>query len=143
MYDNGVVLVLIVAARWMSLSMEILLGGWKQIAIAQEEVGIVHGIKWERVFRRILLPQMLPALAAAFILTFVFAFNELTLVTLLAPPGISTMPLRIFQTVHYGSTQLLASVCLWQVIFLSFPIALLFALGRSSPVGRCLDYVIS
>src|SRR5262249_42406982 len=84
-----------------------------------------HGVGWLTTVGRILLPQLLPAAAVAFLLTFIFAFNDLTLVTLLSPPGFSTVPLRIFQTVHYGPDSLLAGICLWQALVLAVPISLL------------------
>jgi iron(III) transport system permease protein len=124
-YDCGLVLLLVTTARWMPVSLEILVSGWRQLAPIQEAAADAHGIKWHRTLRGVLLPQLWPALTAAFLLTLIFAFNELTLMTLLAPPGISTLPLRLFQTVHYGPESLLAAICLWHILFLLIPVAVL------------------
>jgi iron(III) transport system permease protein len=129
-YDCGLVLLLVMTARWMPISLEILASGWRQIGSAQEEAAAACGVGWPKTLLRILLPQLVPALFAALALTTVFAFNELTLVTLLAPPGFSTLPLRIFQTVHYGPESLLAAICLWQIVFLLAPAIVLLVIAR-------------
>jgi iron(III) transport system permease protein len=137
-YDCGLALLLALLARWLPVSLEILLSGWRQVGRPQEEAAHANGIPWGRALYRILLPQLRPALSLAFLLTTVFVFNELTLVTLLAPPGMSTLPLRVFQTVHYGPESLLAAICLWHLAFLLVPAAALLAVSRRW-LGRWMD----
>jgi ABC-type Fe3+ transport system permease subunit len=112
------------------VSLEILHSGWRQVGPAQEEAAHANGIAWGAALYRVLLPQLRPALLSAFLLTTVLVFNELTLVTLLAPPGMSTLPLRVFQTVHYGPETLLAAICLWHIVFLVVPAAALLVVSR-------------
>jgi iron(III) transport system permease protein len=131
-YDAGGVLVIALMARWLPVSMEVLGSAWRQIGASQENAAIASGIPWGAAAWHVLVPQMLPATITAFALSMIFIFNELTLVTLLAPPGVSTIPLRIFQTVHYGPASLLAAICLWQVLLLAVPIALLFSVVSES-----------
>ena len=64
------------------------------------------------------------------LLAFIFSFNELTMMVLVSPPGVSTLPVRLFSTVHYGPDSLLAALSLWQVIFLLLPVSLLVWLIR-------------
>ena len=135
-YDSGLALLLVASARWLPVGIEITLSGWRHVDRSQEEAGITSGMRWEGVLLRVLLPQLLPALVATFLVTFIFVFNELTLVTLLAPPGVSTVPLRIFQTVHYGPKSLLAAICLWQIIVLLVPIALLAMVAARASRAR-------
>jgi iron(III) transport system permease protein len=137
-YDCGLALLLALLARWLPVSLEILLSGWRQVGRPQEEAAHANGIPWARALYRVLLPQLRPALSLAFLLTTIFAFNELTLVTLLAPPGMSTLPLRVFQTVHYGPESLLAAICLWHLAFLLVPAAALLAVSRRW-LGRWMD----
>lgn len=133
-YDAGLVLGLALVSRWLLLANELLTSGWRQVTASQEAAAMASGIPWGTAMSRVLLPQMAPVIGAAFLLTFVFVYNDLTLVTLLAPPGVSTIPLRIFQTVHYGPETLLAAVCSWQVLLLSVPAAALYAILRRSPL---------
>jgi len=129
-YDCGLALLLALLARWLPVSLEILHSGWRQVGPAQEEAAHANGIAWGAALYRVLLPQLRPALLSAFLLTTVLVFNELTLVTLLAPPGMSTLPLRVFQTVHYGPETLLAAICLWHIVFLVVPAAALLVVSR-------------
>lgn len=129
-YDCGLALLLALSARWLPLGLELLIIAWRQVGSPQEEAALACGVAWLPTLRRILLPQLGPALGVAFLLITVFSFNELTLVTLLAPPGLSTLTLRMFQTVHYGSPSLLAAICLWHVVFLLVPIAALLLVMR-------------
>lgn len=124
-YDSGLALVLAIAVRWLFVPFEVLAQAWRRVSKQEEEAGLTSGRAWMPVFRGILLRPMLPAIGVAFFLTFILAFNELTLVTLLAPPGVSTLPLRVFQTVHYGPQSLLAAICIWQAVFLIVPVSLL------------------
>ena len=136
-YDVGAVLAIALLARWLPLGMEVLGYAWRQVGVAQENAAMASGIGWGTTVRRVLLPQIWPAAMTVFVLALVVVFNELTLVTLLAPPGFSTVPLRIFQTVHYGPQTLLAAISVWQVLLLLVPVALLFAVARRS-YGRAL-----
>lgn len=133
-YDAGVVLWLAIGLRWCPLSLMILQHGWRKAGVEGEDGALANGIPWARFFLRVGLPRLYPHVATAFLLTLVFCFNELTLVTLLAPPGVSTLPLRVFQTVHYGPRSLLAAICVWQVLFLLLPMlcAGVFLQRRSS-----------
>lgn len=129
-YHSGLVMVFAVAARWLPVTFEVLVGAWSQLARRQEEAAYVAGAHWFNTFRFILLPQLAPALRIAALLAFIFAFNELTMMVLLSPPGVSTLPMRIFSTVHYGPDSLLAALSLSQVIFLLFPVGLLIWFSR-------------
>ena len=69
--------------------------------------------------RRILqiyLPLIMPALFVSFILVFVFSLGELSATMLVLPPGRSTLTLRIFNFLHYGSPQSVAGLSLMLVI---------------------------
>lgn len=69
--------------------------------------------------RRILqiyLPLLMPALFVSFILVFVFSLGELSATMLVLPPGRSTLTLRIFNFLHYGSPQSVAGLSLMLVI---------------------------
>ena len=120
-YSSGMVLFLAFAGRWFPLLFEMVSAGWRQVSPAQEEAAFACSGSWWRSMYRVLLSQMRPGLVGASLLGFIFCFNELNLAVLLAPPGVSTLPLRIFSTVHYGPDSLLAAMCLLQVAFLLLP----------------------
>jgi iron(III) transport system permease protein len=61
---------------------------------------------------RIALPQRLPAVLAAAAMAFIIALGELSATILVLPPGIMTLPVRIFGLLHYGVEDQVASVAL-------------------------------
>jgi iron(III) transport system permease protein len=65
---------------------------------------------------QIYLPLILPAIFVSFILVFVFSLGELSATMLVLPPGKSTLTLRIFNFLHYGSPQSVAGLSLMLVI---------------------------
>ena len=129
-YASGCVLVLALAARWLPLAAEFFLNAFSHLSQSQEQAAYSVGASWWRTFKTILLPQLLPVVRIAALLVFVFIFNELTMSVLLTPPGVSTLPVRLFSTIHYGPDSLIASICLWQLIYLLIPLALLTWFSR-------------
>ena len=130
-YVSGGVLILGLSTRWLPVATELMIMGWAQTSVAQEHAAYTTGVDWFRTFHSILIPQMMPVIRIALLLVFIFSFNDLALMTLLTPAGLSTLPTRIFSTVHYGPDYLVAAVCLWQVIFLMLPLVWLYIDART------------
>ena len=61
---------------------------------------------------RIALPQRAVALAMAWLASLALATGDLTASILTVPPGVSTLPIRIFGMIHFGITDQVAGVCL-------------------------------
>ena len=117
-YQSGLVLIIGLVVRWLPIVFELLLLGWGQINRNQESAGYTVGMSWWRTIKTILFPQLKPAILIAFLICFILAFNEMTMVVLLSPPGLSVLPTRIYSTIHYGPDNLLAAICLIQISFL-------------------------
>ncbi len=64
---------------------------------------------------RVRLPLQAPGLAAAMALVFAFTLGELGATLLTVPPGASTVTIRIFNYLHYGSSDIVAGLCLLMV----------------------------
>jgi putative spermidine/putrescine transport system permease protein len=60
-----------------------------------EQVALTLGASWPTMFRRILLPNLAPSAAAAWIFAFVISFDEVV-VTIFLAGGIETIPRRMF-----------------------------------------------
>jgi iron(III) transport system permease protein len=61
---------------------------------------------------RVRLPLQASGLAAAMALVFAFTLGELGATLLIVPPGASTVTIRIFNYLHYGSSDIVAGLCL-------------------------------
>jgi spermidine/putrescine transport system permease protein len=57
-----------------------------------------------RTFRQITFPQLLPAIVAAFLLSFTFSFDDFVITSFVSGPGSSTLPLFIWGQVRKGVT---------------------------------------
>jgi len=86
---------------------------------------------------RVALPLRLPGLAAAGMIALVIAVGELPATLLVAPPGVTTISVRIFQLLHYGVDDRLAALVLSIFALLGVFLAAAAAVGRARVIrGR-------
>lgn len=112
LYDSALMPVLAALARFAPLAMA--------LAIAQHDR--VDPLLWDaaRVFQasslhaawRIRLPLLAPGLVAGASLVFALTLGELGATLIVAPPGQSTLTLRIYNYLHYGASDVVAGLCL-------------------------------
>lgn len=112
LYDSAWMPVLAALARFAPLALA--------LAIAQH--GRVDPLMWDaaRVFQasglhtawRIRLPLLAPGLVAGASLVFALALGELGATLIVAPPGQSTLTMRIYNYLHYGASDVVAGLCL-------------------------------
>lgn len=63
-------------------------------------------------FYNIIIPLLKPALITAFSICFIFSIGEVGATLLVVPPGVETLPIRIYSLLHYGADEIVASLCL-------------------------------
>lgn len=136
-YESGLALLFLLAAKSLWLSFEIPRAALQRISMRDDEAHYVSGrsvttlMRW-RLTRISGAPFVLAAIAAALI-----ALADLSLTTLLAPPGLTTWSARIFSTVHYGASALVAALCALQVaVLLSLAMFATIAIGKRSRPRR-------
>ena len=78
---------------------------------------------------------MRASVAAAWVVAFVFAFGELGATILVAPPGESTLPVRVYTLIANTPPSEVAALALMQVGIILVPLALLGALARGGGEG--------
>jgi iron(III) transport system permease protein len=61
---------------------------------------------------RIVLPQRLPALGVAWLIGLALALGDMTASSLVVPPGVDMLSIRVFNLVHYGVEDQVAGICL-------------------------------
>lgn len=79
---------------------------------AQLDAAALDGLGPWRRFWQLGVKQHHRALVAAGLVAFVFAFGELPASVLVAPPGVVTLPIQVFNRLHYGAEKEVAGVCL-------------------------------
>ena len=115
----------------------ILAASVRQVPVSFEEAAELSGAGWLRIFTRIVLPQIKIGIAAAWVVSFIFAFGELGATALVAPPGESTLPVRIYTLIANTSSSEVAALALMQVCVVLAPLTLLgmFAGGEAKEIA--------
>jgi iron(III) transport system permease protein len=116
-------------SRFVPVAALILAAAVRQSPASLEEAAEVSGASWLRTFGRIVFPQIKSAVAAALVVSFILAFGELGATVLVAPPGESTLPVRVYTLIANAPTSQVASLALMQagVLLISLLVFGLFA----------------
>lgn len=75
--DNYILLILLYSVFWMPLSIFIITGFLYSIPVSLEEAAVIDGCSIYKVFFKIILPLIKPAIATASIFVFMYTWNEL------------------------------------------------------------------
>ena len=124
-YGTAGMLLLVYVARFLPVAVLILAAAVQHIPLSHEEAAAASGAGWLRTIGRIVVPQLQLGLAAAWIVVFVLAFGELGASVLVAPPGESTLPIRIYTMIANAPQGHIAALALLQTIVIFTPLAAL------------------
>lgn len=116
-YDNTILApVLAQGVRTLPLATLLI---WSQFASLSQPMldsATSEGANWWRQLGKIAMPLRANAILAAFCLSFIVAVGELAATILVAPPGVSTLSIRIFGLLHYGADDQVSAICLALVL---------------------------
>jgi iron(III) transport system permease protein len=121
-YRSPLIIVIAYLARFVSVAALMLAAATRQVPASLEEAAEVAGASWPRAFARILFPQITASAAAAFVVSFIFAFGELGATVLVAPPGESTLPVRVYTLIANAPSSQVASLALMQASIVLIPL---------------------
>ncbi len=123
-YGSPAILLLAYLARFLLVPFRLVCGG-----LASDELGAaldaarLHGLPPAVTLFRVVLPSLTEHLRAASLALYVFIVGELATVVLVQPPGWDTVPVRIFQLVHYGYEREVAALCVVLLVAVVVPVA--------------------
>ncbi len=138
-YGTDAMFVLAYLARFVPVAALILSTAVRYVPISHEEAAAAAGAGWLRTMYRIVLPQLRLALAAAWIVVFVLSFGELGASVLIAPPGESTLPIRIYTIIANTPPAQVAALALLQAVVVFTPLMVLVAVTSRRVVLRRLE----
>jgi iron(III) transport system permease protein len=124
-YRSMAIIMIACIARFLPVAALILASGVRQIAHSAEEAAEVVGAGWLRIIGRIVAPQLRRGIAAAWVIVFVFSFGELGATILVAPPGESTLPVRVYTLLANTTSSQVAALALMQAAIVLTPLILL------------------
>jgi len=106
---------------------------WHAFATLPEAVvdhAATEGAGWWTRLLRVGVPARRAAVALAWLAGFVVAIGELAATVLVAPPGLPTLSLRIFNLLHYGVEDQVAGICLALMLVVGLIASVLYGMAR-------------
>ena len=100
-----------------------------------EHAAVSLGASGLTVFRRVILPLILPGVASGWMLAFITSFDEVTMTVFIASPGASTLPVRMFLYIQDNIDPLVTSV---SASVIAVTVLFLVALNRVFGLERLL-----
>jgi len=135
LYATDAMLLLAYLARFVPVAALVLAASVRQVPVSHEEAAAVAGAGWLRTVFRIVMPQAKLGILAAWIVAFILSFGELGASVLVAPPGESTLPIRIYTLIANTPSSHVAALALLQAAVIFGPLAVLGLATRSREVG--------
>jgi iron(III) transport system permease protein len=127
LYGTDGMFVLAHLSRFVPVAALALAGVVRYVPVSHEEAAAMSGAGWLRTVATIIAPQIRLGLAVAWVVVFVLAFGELGASILIAPPGESTLPIRIYTIIANTPPSHVATLALLQTTVILTPLALLGA----------------
>ncbi|MCD6288033.1 MAG: iron ABC transporter permease [Candidatus Hydrogenedentes bacterium] len=115
-YGSALIVVISVAARFMFFAEEGFSAAFRSVHPELEEAAIVAGVPWWSRVGRVVAPMVYPTFVAVWGLSFVLALQELAVTVLVSPPGLTTLPVRLFTLMHYGPNSLVSALCVLMTV---------------------------
>ncbi|MDA7949950.1 MAG: hypothetical protein MPJ24_00545 [Pirellulaceae bacterium] len=116
-YDYTIVpLVLVSFLKSLPISYLICWYRFRMLPVATLEAAKLDGLGVVATFWHLGVRQSIGAIVLTWGVAYWLAWSELTTSILVAPPGIETLPIRIFGLLHSGADDQVAAVCLWVVV---------------------------
>lgn len=115
-YSSGGMPVLAAVSRFTPLAAMFLLAQLRRSDPLLIDAARVMQTSLAQAWVQVRLPLMAPGLLAAMGITFALTAGELGATLIIAPPGLGTLTMRIYNYLHYGSTAQVAGLCLIMVM---------------------------
>lgn len=111
-YSSLWVLMIAYFCRYISFAFKPVWMVIKYIDHSLDESGQVSGLPWWRRFIYILTPLSMKGLLVAWFLVYLFSITDLDTAILVHPPGKGTLPVRIFNLLHFGRQEWVGALCI-------------------------------
>jgi iron(III) transport system permease protein len=130
LYGSAMIVILGYVAHYIPFTVRAVYSSMQQLSPGLIEAGWLAQGSRLSVTRKILLPLLSKGLLTAFFIAFILVLGELGVTLLVIPPGTATIPIKIYNFMHYGAEATVAALCLILVALqLVFALSL-FGLGR-------------
>lgn len=135
LYGTPSIILVAYLARFLTLSLRPVLGGYLTLDRSLEEAARMAGARFGYRLRTVILPLVAPVAAAGAVLVFLTAFNELTVSALLWSSGSETLGVVVFSLEQGGDSVSAAAVAVLTVAATVGLMLAASALARHLPSG--------
>ncbi|MBK8964328.1 MAG: ABC transporter permease subunit [Candidatus Competibacteraceae bacterium] len=125
LYGSSLMVVIGYVARFIPFALRVVVAHGEQLPPQFEESAALLACP-ARAITRITLPLLAPGLRLAFAVAFVLALGELGVTLLVIPPGRSTLPISLYNYLHYGAEPVVA---LLSLVLLGLQLAIIAGLS--------------
>ena len=125
LYGTDAMLLLGYMARFLPVAALGMAAALRQVPSSHEEAAATAGAGWMRTMTQIVVPQVFAGLIAVWVVVFVLAFGELGASILIAPPGETTLPIRIYTLIANAPPAQVAALALLQAAVILSPLVIL------------------
>lgn len=125
----------------LALTLRYLALGWAGARLAGQacdpdlvDAARIEGASRWQVWWQARWPQMAPQLQAAWYVVFLLCLWDIETIVLLAPPGGETLPMVVFNLLHYGHNSQVNALCLGLLLLASLPVVVWLAARALQPL---------
>jgi iron(III) transport system permease protein len=129
-YNTWLMLILVQAARFLPFALFTASTGVRNIDPVLLEASQLPDIGFLHRVTKVTLPLFAPTIIMSWLMTFIFALGELGASLLVTPPGQSTLPITIYNLLHYGATNTVSAMSLNLVIAAGIACGILFLIYK-------------
>jgi iron(III) transport system permease protein len=125
LYGTVVMVIVGYVARFLPVAALAVAAATRSVPISHEEAAATAGARWARTMGRIVLPQMRLGLLAVWVVSMILAFGEVGTSILVAPPGESTLPIRVYTLIANAPPGHAAALALFQSAVILAPLVII------------------
>jgi iron(III) transport system permease protein len=112
LYGSAAIIVVGWVAHLTPLAARIVGLALRGLPLVLEEAARIARVTWGRTLRQVVLPSISRALAAAWMLAFIFCLRDLDLTITIYPPGAETLPVRLYTLMANSPEPVIAALAI-------------------------------
>ena len=120
LYSTTAILIIGLVARYAIIGSRTFASIFYHTSKSYEEAAAIHGASFFRRFFRIVLPMHKKGIFATWLLAVAFCLRDLETLIIFYPPGLETLPIRIFTLEANGPQNVVAALAITHVLVTAF-----------------------
>ncbi len=130
-YVTPAIIIVGYLAQYTALTSRITVSTLALIPPSMEEAAQIAGGRWLRRVVWIVAPLAKRGLIAGWLVGYIFCLRDTGITMMVYPPGLDTLPVRIFTLMANSPSQLIAALCVIMIVGTLLPVGLLGAVLKS------------